>query len=254
MSICEAVFAPYAAFIPNFSAFCTALQTPRTCCLRVNTLRTTPEAVQALLVTQGYDVTPSPIANELLFVPNLVHPGRLREALMGYYHPQAFTSALASLILAPQPGELVCDLCAAPGSKTSHMAQLMHNQGIIVANEPVHARLFMLEYNLKHLGISNVVTTRYAGQNFPLRYKFARLLVDAPCSGEGNYRWDRQGRVRHVHRAAGTPDDLPRLQKQLLVRGFDLLVPGGSLLYATCTYNSAENEAIVQTLLGPVSK
>jgi len=249
MSICEAVFAPYAAFIPNFSAFCTALQTPRTCCLRVNTLRTTPEAVQALLVSQGYIVTPSPITDELLLVTNLAHPGRLREALMGYYHPQAFTSALASLILAPQPGELVCDLCAAPGSKTSHMAQLMHNQGVIVANEPAHARLFMLEYNLKHLGISNVVTTRYAGQNFPRRYKFARLLVDAPCSGEGNYRWDVQGRVRHAHRAAGTPDDLPRLQKQLLVRGFDLLAPGGSLIYATCTYNPAENEAIVQTLL-----
>ena len=168
---------------------------------------------------------------------------------MGYYHPQAFTSALASLILAPQPGELVCDLCAAPGSKTSHMAQLMHNQGVIVANEPAHARLSMLEYNLKHLGISNVVTTHYAGQNFPRRCKFARVLVDAPCSGEGNYRWDRQGRVRHAHRAAGTPDDLPRLQKQLLVRGFDLLAPGGSLIYATCTYNPAENEAIVQTLL-----
>src|SRR5713101_8426704 len=231
MSTCETVFAPYAAFIPDFSAFCTALQSPRTCCLRVNTLRTTPEAIQVLLVSQGYDVTPSPIADELLLVTNLAHPGRLREALMGYYHPQAFTSALASLILAPQPGELVCDLCAAPGSKTSHMAQLMHNQGVIVANEPAHARLFMLEYNLKHLGISNVVTTRYAGQNFPLRYKFARLLVDAPCSGEGNYRWDRQGRVRHAHRAAGTPDDLPRLQKQLLVRGFDLLAPGGRLIY-----------------------
>src|SRR5713101_1858378 len=60
MSTCETVFAPYAAFIPDFSAFCTALQSPRTCCLRVNTLRTTPEAIQVLLVSQGYDVTPSP--------------------------------------------------------------------------------------------------------------------------------------------------------------------------------------------------
>src|SRR5262245_56709135 len=175
MSTCETVFAPYAAFIPDFSAFCTALQTPRPCCLRVTTLRTTPEAVQALLVSQGFDVISLPIANELLLVTNLVVPGSLREALMGYYHPQAFTSALASLILAPLPGELVCDLCAAPGSKTSHMAQLMHNQGVIVANEPIDARLAMLEYNLKHLGISNVVTTRYSGQNFPLRCKFTRV-------------------------------------------------------------------------------
>ena len=249
MSTCETTFASYAAFIPDFDAFCTALQTPRTCCLRVNTLRTTPAVVQALLASQGYHVTPSPLAEELLLVEQLPHPGRLREAYLGYYHPQALTSALVSLSLAPQPGELVCDLCAAPGSKTSHMAQLMRNQGVIVANEPAHERLFMLEYNLKHLGISNVITTRYTGQNFPLRCKFARVLVDAPCSGEGNYRWDRQGRLRRVRYAVSPLEDLPRLQKQLLVRGYDLLAPGGSLLYATCTYNPAENEAVVQALL-----
>ena len=249
MSTCETLFAPYAAFIPDFPAFCAALQSPRQCCLRVNTLRTTPEAVRALLVSQGYHVTPSPIAEELLLVDNLSHPGRLHEALLGYYHPQALTSALASLMLAPQPGEPVCDLCAAPGSKTSHMAQLMRNQGLIVANEPAHERLCMLEYNLKHLGISNVVTTRYTGQNFPLRCKFIRVLVDAPCSGEGNYRCDMQGRVQHIRRANGAADDLPRLQKQLLRRGFDILAPGGSLIYATCTYNPAENEAVVQELL-----
>jgi len=157
------------AFIPDFAAFCAALQTPRPYCLRVNTLRTRPDAVRELLMRQGYNVTASSIADELLLVHNLTHPGRLREALLGYYHPQALTSAMVSHIVAPQPDELVCDLCAAPGSKTSHMAQLMHNQGVIVANDPAPARLAMLEYNLKHLGISNVVTSRYSGQNFPLR-------------------------------------------------------------------------------------
>ena len=76
-----------------------------------------------------------------------------------------------------------------------------------------------------------------------------RLLVDVLCSGEGNYRCDMQGRAQHVCRATGAPDDLPRLQKQLLMRGFDILAPGGSLIYATCTYNLAENEAVVQGLL-----
>jgi 16S rRNA C967 or C1407 C5-methylase (RsmB/RsmF family) len=126
------------------------------------------------------------------------------------------------------------------------MAQLMRDQGIIVANDRHEKRLSMLEHNLKRLGISNVVTTCYAGQNFPLRQKFHRVLVDAPCSGEGNYRWDASGRLRHYRRACG---DLPSLQKQLLLRGFDLLATGGTLLYATCTYNPAENEAVVQTLL-----
>src|SRR5262245_65426969 len=112
MSTCAIVFAPYAAFIPDFPAFCAALQTPRTCCLRVNTLRTTPGVVRELLMSQGYSVTPSPIADELLLVPNLTHPGRLREALLGYYHPQAFTSGLVSRIVAQHSGELCSDLCA----------------------------------------------------------------------------------------------------------------------------------------------
>src|SRR5262249_11088798 len=75
MSTCMTVFAPYSAFIPDFPAFCAALQTPRPCCLRVNTLRTTPGVVRELLMSQGYSVTPSPIADELLLVPNLTHPG-----------------------------------------------------------------------------------------------------------------------------------------------------------------------------------
>src|SRR5215831_10206266 len=103
MSTFETTFAPYAAFIPDFPSFCAVLQTPRPCCLRVNTLRTTPETVRELLMQQGYSVTPLPIADELLLVHNLTHPGRLREALLGYYHPQALTSALVSRIVAPQP-------------------------------------------------------------------------------------------------------------------------------------------------------
>lgn len=246
MSSSHELFAAYADFIPDFAAFCTALQADPLCCLRVNTLRTIPGVVQAMLAQEGYHAMPSALSNDLLLVENLTHPGTLQGALLGYYHAQALTSALASFILAPQPGETVCDLCAAPGSKTSHMAQLMQDQGLIVANDHHEKRLSMLEHNLKRLGISNVVTTCYAGQNFPLRNKFHRVLVDAPCSGEGNWRWDTQGRRRHYRRSSG---DLPHLQQQLLLRGFDLLAAGGTLLYATCTYNPLENEAVVQTLL-----
>lgn len=241
-----AFFAPYASFIPEFTTFCATLQTEPVCCLRVNTLRTTPDTVRTLLSDHGYHVTRHPLAPELLLVPDLTHPGTLLEAAMGYYHVQAFSSAVAALALAPQPGERVCDLCAAPGSKTTHLAQLMDNRGLIVANEPKGKRSLMLDYNLKRLGVSNTVTTRYAGQHFPHRGQFDRVLVDAPCSGEGNYRWDTQGRLLHHRRATG---NLPRLQTQLLLRGFDLLAPGGTLLYATCTYNPEENEAVVQALL-----
>jgi tRNA (cytosine49-C5)-methyltransferase len=242
----QAFFAAYADFIPDFPAFCAALHTLPVCCLRVNTLRVKPYAVQTMLAQYGYQATPSRFAPELLLVDNLTHPGTLREAFLGYYQPQALTSALAALVLAPQPGERICDLCAAPGSKTSYMAQLMADQGIIVANDRLEKRLAMLEHNLRRLGVSNVLTVCYAGQNFPLRCKFDRVLVDAPCSGEGTYRWDAQGRLLHYRQSDG---NLPRLQTQLLLRGFDLLAPGGTLLYATCTYNPEENEAVVQALL-----
>jgi 16S rRNA C967 or C1407 C5-methylase (RsmB/RsmF family) len=122
----------------------------------------------------------------------------------------------------------------------------MQDQGLIVANDRHGKRLSMLEFNLKRLGITNTVTTCYPGQDFPLRHKFQRVLVDAPCSGEGNYRWDQKGRLRHRLRSSG---NLPQMQRQLLLRGFDLLAPGGTLLYATCTYNPAENESVIQSLL-----
>lgn len=240
------VFAAYADFIPDFQAFCAAVHREPLCCLRVNTLRRTPEQVTAGLRAKGYRVTPAGFAHELLLVHNLSRPGSLPEAMLGYYQPQALTSAMASLVLAPQPGERVCDLCAAPGSKTSHMAQLMRDLGVIVANDRHGKRLSMLEHNLRRLGMSNVVATCYAGQNFPLRCKFDRVLVDAPCSGEGTYRWDARGRLQHYRRSEG---NLPHLQKQLLLRGFDLLAAHGSLLYSTCTYNPDENEAVVQYLL-----
>jgi 16S rRNA (cytosine967-C5)-methyltransferase len=179
----------------------------------------------------------------LLLVDNLPHPGRLREAFLGYYHPQALTSALATLSLAPQPDELVCDLCAAPGSKTSHMAQLMHNQGVIVANELARERLFMLEYNLKHLGIINVITTRYAGQNFPLRCKFARVLVDAPCSGIGAARRRPELLWRPSRQELS---GLARLQAAILVGVADAVRPGGRLVYSVCTFPRAETDAVLR--------
>lgn len=239
-------FADYAEFVPDFDAFCQSLYAEPVCCLRMNTLRTTPNIVAEMLRRENYHVQPTPLSDELLLVDNLTHPGTLRGALMGYYHSQALTSALASLALGPQPGELICDLCAAPGSKTSHIAQLMQDCGLIVANDRHGKRLSMLEFNLKRLGITNTVTTCYPGQSFPLRHKFQRVLVDASCSGEGNYRWDREGRLRHRLLSSG---NLPQVQRQLLLRGFDLLAPGGTLLYATCTYNPAENESVIQTLL-----
>jgi 16S rRNA C967 or C1407 C5-methylase (RsmB/RsmF family) len=123
----------------------------------------------------------------------------------------------------------------------------MHNQGLLIANDISVDRLSGLRANLERLGVLNVVTTRYHGQNFPGRLQFDRILIDAPCSGTGTYRGNagEQG----LKRAAGLIRRLSALQKQLIVRAFDLLKPGGCLVYSTCTYTLEENEAVLAHLL-----
>ena len=103
MPSCQNLFAAYTAFIPDFDAFCASLHTEPVACLRINTLRTTRDVVQTMLAEEGYHSCPAPLTDHLLLVDELTHPGALRGALLGYYHSQALTSALASLALDPQP-------------------------------------------------------------------------------------------------------------------------------------------------------
>ena len=96
------------------------------------------------------------------------------------------------------------------------------------------------------MGVTNAITVRYAGQHFPKRFAFDRVLVDVPCSAEGTLRAGENGTLRlSLQRGK----KLPRLQRDLLLRAFDLLAPGGTLVYSTCTYNPDENESVVQSLL-----
>lgn len=182
----------------------------------------------------------------LFILDNMERPGNSVEYAAGYFHVQAISSALAALALDPQPGENILDLCAAPGSKTTYLAQLMENRGLIVANEKKWGRVSPLVTDLGRMGVTNCVITTYPGEHFPTRFFFDRVLVDAPCSGEGRHRL--VGRPP-LDFSANVRKRLPKVQKRLIVRAFDLLKPGGTLLYSTCTYNPEENEAVVAHLL-----
>ncbi len=240
-------FESYSSFIPDFDAFQEILHHPIPTHLRVNTLKCDTAQVVDSLQAKGIQLIPS-LANEscLFLAPGLEKPGKLLEFHLGYIHVQALTSSLASMVLNPGPGQYVLDLCAAPGGKTSHMAQFMGNSGLIVANELYPKRHVSLGYNLARLGVTNSIITGYQAQQFPLKHKFDLVLADVPCSGEGTFRKTKPG-----HRYKETPEKerLPDLQKKILLRGFDLLRPGGVLLYSTCTYNPEENEAVVSHLL-----
>jgi len=239
-------FQEYEASIPDVDRFYDSLHTPLDRCLRVNTLRIAPLALTEMLQAQGCRVRPTFLADYLLEHDGLEHPGHTLEATLGYFVSQALTSAIAVMALDPRPDEFICDLCAAPGCKTTHMAQLMNNRGLIIANDNKEKRLRALEHNIKRQGITNVVTTLYAGQNFPRRWRFDRVLADVPCSGEGKFRFSSSP-IQSARR--GGVSFLPKIQRGLIIRAFDLLAHKGILLYSTCTYNPDENEGVVQHLL-----
>lgn len=153
------------------------------------------------------------------------------------------------LALDPQPGETVLDVCAAPGGKTSHIAALMRGKGSITANDNSRPRLLRLQRNMERLGASATYTLHDAAQLVRRLdgQQFGRILIDAPCSGEGliNVAEARDldtWSVAHVKR-------LSQLQKRIISQAWQLLRPGGTLVYSTCTTAPEENEVVIDWLL-----
>jgi NOL1/NOP2/sun family putative RNA methylase len=240
-------FEPYREIIPDFEDFQESLSHPLPVHFRINTLKIDPMALVAEMRWRGIDVLGSyPGDYTLYHGRNVQSPGNLPEYYLGHIHLQALTSCLASLVLAPEPGSFVLDMCASPGGKSSHMAQLMENSGLIVSNELYTKRHVQLGDTLTRLGAMNCVVTGYQAQQFPSRQKFDYVLADVPCSGEGRFR--RRGE-KDTYRVKRGRSSLPSLQKKILLRGYDLLKPGGRMVYATCTYDPLENESVVQYLL-----
>jgi NOL1/NOP2/sun family putative RNA methylase len=240
-------FIEYGDFIPDFHSFQESLLRPLPIHLRINGLKGSPGSVVSGLIKSGIDLEEVPGGEGTLFhSPNLKSPGNLMAYFLGHIHPQALTSCLASLVLRPKKDSSVLDLCAAPGGKTTHLAQLMGNSGIIVANELHTSRHVPLGHTLYRLGVLNAAVTAYQAQEFPLKQRFDFVLADVPCSGEGRFRAIKKGAS---YRQGRGRSKLPDLQKRIIHRAFDLLDDKGVMLYSTCTYNPHENEAVVTDLL-----
>ena len=151
-------------------------------------------------------------------------------------------------LLNPRPGEAVLDLCAAPGGKTTHLAALMGNQGVLVANETHPKRVWELAENLERWGTHNTIITNESPPRLAERLSgfFDKILVDAPCSGEGMFRKSEAAR-----RDWSLEHTLHCAQRQLAIldSAAQMLKPGGLLAYSTCTFNPLENEATVARFL-----
>ncbi|MBI5417928.1 class I SAM-dependent methyltransferase [Candidatus Poribacteria bacterium] len=163
----------------------------------------------------------------------------------GWFQIQDESSALVSKIVNPLPGELVLDLCAAPGGKTVHMASLMNNKGRIIAGDINSARLKLISDNAKRLGV-NIIEFNEGDARivFPEKFsgKASHVLLDAPCSGLGILRRKLDARWNKKYEDIKA---LPSLQYELLESGYKCLIKGGTLVYSTCTIIPEENEDII---------
>ncbi|MFX1277735.1 MAG: RsmB/NOP family class I SAM-dependent RNA methyltransferase, partial [Promethearchaeota archaeon] len=178
--------------------------------------------------------------------------GSLHEFLQGYYYLQNIASMLPPIILDPKPDELVIDMCAAPGSKATQLAQIMKNKGKLVLIEKNKKRIPALEINLRKLGITNFIILNYDASDVQkLNIKADRILLDAPCTGEGLIRQDN---TRKKSKSLIDIKKMATLQKRLLIAGLNVLKPGGRLLYCTCSIAPEENELVVNQVLKKNSK
>lgn len=167
----------------------------------------------------------------------------------GVYYLQEASAMAPVALLDPQPGERVCDLCAAPGGKTTQIAGRMMGQGFLLCNEINPKRAKILSRNIERMAVSNALVTNEHPATLAQRFAgfFDRVLVDAPCSGEGMFRKDRK--MVKAWEEHG-PEFFSNIQKSLILQAARMLKPGGMMLYSTCTFDERENEQIIAHLLG----
>jgi len=236
----------YREIIPEWEAFWEAILRPLPTVIRTNTLRIDPADLRRRLERKGFDLRSLPWDETCFEIRGEIPAGNALEHWLGYYYIQEATQLLPVKALAPKPGEHVLDLCAAPGGKTTQIAQYMEDYGLLVANDSSAKRIQALLANVYRLGIKCVVVTECPGEKFPGEGEFDRVLVDAPCSGEGVAR-------RFPHLRKGAPLSavlrLSALQKKLLARALELVKPGGIVVYSTCTLAPEENEGVVKYVL-----
>ena len=239
-------FERYREIIPDFPAFLKALETRQPTHLRINSFRVKQEKFQHAMEDRGYRIAPVAGIPDAFRWESTSGPGSTIEYFRGCYHVQGLTSMLPPLILDPQPGDRLLDMCAAPGGKATYLAQLTQNRALIVANDVTHHRIGILRSHSDRLGITSIVVTRYQGQSFPMRMQFDRILLDPPCSAEGTYRTGKRPPLTEDPQVSYR---LQRLQQMLLNRALELLRPGGTLVYSTCTYAPEENEAVLHQVV-----
>ena len=229
----------------EYEAFLESYGKERIYGLRYNPLKTDKER---FLSEVPFALREVPWAEEGFYYKAADQPGRhaLHEA--GAFYIQEPSAMAVVSVLDPQPGERILDLCAAPGGKSTQIAGRMRGEGILVSNEIVPSRAKILSRNIERLGVANCVVCREEPERLAEVFPsfFDRVLVDAPCSGEGMFRKDE------AVIAEWSPENVIRCavrQQNILEQAAEMVCPGGVMVYSTCTFSVQENEDVISGFL-----
>lgn len=211
----------------------------------VNTLRCAPEAFAGMA---DFSLAPSAFCPTAFTTTPDWRPGRHPWHHAGVFYAQEPSASAPAALLEVRPGMRVADLCAAPGGKTSQLAAALQGQGLLVANEFVAARAEILRQNLERMGVTNALITNEDTARLAAAWPgcFDRVLVDAPCSGEGMFRKEPAAAAQH---SEALVEHCAQLGAEILENAAALLAPGGILVYSTCTFAPQEDEAQVAAFL-----
>ncbi|GIU53300.1 16S rRNA (cytosine(1407)-C(5))-methyltransferase RsmF [Shewanella sp. KT0246] len=236
----------------DMDEFISACQRPLRKSIRVNTLKISVADFKLIMQSKGWEFEPIPWCNEGFWVihDEKQQPGNSVEHIQGLFYIQEASSMLPPEALFDDFNttdidnqSIVLDVASAPGSKTTQLAALMQNQGLLIANEYSASRVKILHANVQRMGIRQTALTHFDGKVFGeyLYEKFDAILLDAPCGGEGTVRKDVNA-LKNWQLDDVT--DIAETQKQLIESAFLALKPGGSLVYSTCTLSQIENQQI----------
>ena len=231
-----------------------AISHPRYETFRLNLNKDGVEEVLGQLGELGFEISEGPLPRSYVNLSSLngIKISQTDLFKNGIVYVQGLSSMLDVVVLDPKPDEKILDLCASPGSKTSYIASMTGVPGNIYAVENNSARFFSLKKNLTLQGFDAVITVKSNAVGLANRYPefnefFDKILVDVPCSNEGNVRFVDKEPLKFWN--PKLPKKISMLQKKILASGYNMLKPGGFMVYSTCTYSFEENEAVINWAL-----
>lgn len=230
----------------EFDDYIACYEEPRYYGLRVNTKKISPEEFVKIC---PFEIWPIPwIENGFYYDGDKVSPAKHPYYFAGLYYLQEPSAMTPASRLPIEPGDKVLDVCAAPGGKATELGAKLQGKGVLIANDISNSRAKGLLKNLEVFGIGNMLTVSEEPgkliEYFP-EY-FDKILIDAPCSGEGMFRKDKK--MVKAWEEHG-PEFFSKLQRSIIMQAADMLKPGGMLLYSTCTFDALENEGTIEYLL-----